>query len=101
MTARRSPAARKRAADTGSDPLQDQLALGRALRGLRERAGITQEQLAARLTIDPTYVSQVERGRRGVRWHTALRFLRALEATLGDLATEIEAHDGPSRSQRS
>src|SRR5262245_15764520 len=92
MTARRSSTARRRAADTGPDALQDQLALGRALRGLRDRAGITQEQLAARLAIDPTYVSQVERGRRGVRWHTVLRFLRALQATLGDLATEIEQH---------
>ncbi|MGA8365648.1 MAG: helix-turn-helix transcriptional regulator [Solirubrobacteraceae bacterium] len=101
MAARRSPDARRRAAVTGPDPLQDQLALGRALRGLRERAGITQEQLAARLAIDPTYVSQVERGRRGVRWHTVLRFLRALEATLGDLATEIETHDGSSRSRQS
>lgn len=100
MAARRSPAARRRAADTASDPLQDQLALGRALRGLRERAGITQDQLATRLAIDSTYVSQVERGRRGVRWHTVLRFLRALKVTLGDLATEIDGTPGPSRSRR-
>lgn len=101
MAARRSPDARRRAADTASDPLQDQLALGRALRRLRERAGITQDQLATRLAIDPTYVSQVERGRRGVRWHTVLRFLRALEATLVDLATEIETHDGSPRPRQS
>lgn len=80
-----------RGSSCGSDPLQDQLALGRALRGLREHAGITQEQRAARLAIDPTYVSQVECGRRGVHWHTVLRFLHALEATLGDLATESRA----------
>ncbi|MGA8364527.1 MAG: helix-turn-helix transcriptional regulator [Solirubrobacteraceae bacterium] len=100
MAARRSADARRRAADTASDPLQDQLALGRVLRGLRERAGITQDQLATRLAIDPTYVSQVERGRRGVRWHTVLRLLRALETTLGDLATEIDGTAGPSRSRR-
>jgi transcriptional regulator with XRE-family HTH domain len=100
MAARRSSDARRRVADTASDPLHDQLALGRALGGLRERAGITQEQLAARLAIDPTYISQVERGRRGVRWHTVLRFLRALKATLVDLATEIETHDDSSRSRR-
>jgi transcriptional regulator with XRE-family HTH domain len=100
MPARRTPAARRRPPDTTPDPLQDQLALGRALRGLRERAHITQDQLAARLAIDPTYVSQVERGRRGVRWHTVLRFLRALEATLVELATEIEGHHSPSKARR-
>ena len=84
----------------GADPLKDQLALGRALRELRSRAGMTQEQLAALLVIDPTYVSQVERGRRGVRWYTVLRFLRALEVTLGDLAAEIEKHDRSSRTRK-
>jgi DNA-binding transcriptional regulator YiaG len=35
---------------------QDQLILGRALRALRNEAGITQEQLAERLQVDPTFV---------------------------------------------
>jgi transcriptional regulator with XRE-family HTH domain len=67
-----------------------QSALGQALRELRHRAGITQEQLADRLGMDPTYVSQVERGRRGVRWYTVVRFLSALDASLHELAGEIE-----------
>jgi transcriptional regulator with XRE-family HTH domain len=72
------------------DARQDQAVLGRALQALRERADLTQDELARRLGIHATYVSQVERGRRGVRWHTVLRFLDALGADLRQLAAAIE-----------
>ena len=65
--------------------------LGKALRELREQAGLTQEALAARVEIGSTYVSQVENGHRGVRWHTLLAFLRALDADLRQLADAIDA----------
>lgn len=70
--------------------------LGRALRILRDRAEITQKQLAALLEMDATYISRIERGRRGVQWLTVQRFLRALDADLHQLADAIgeakEAH---------
>lgn len=75
------------------DESETQLQLGRALAALRAHTGITQEQLAGRLGIDPTYVSQVERGRRGVRWHTVLRFLAGVNATVHQLADELETAD--------
>ena len=75
---------------TGStDALRDQVILGRALRELRDRAELTQEQLAERIGIDLTYVSRVERGKRGVRWHTVMRFLRALDVDVHQLADAI------------
>jgi HTH-type transcriptional regulator, competence development regulator len=67
----------------------DQIILGRALRALREHAEMTQQQLAERIGIDPAVVGRIERGRRGVRWHTVRRFLRALDADLHDLARAI------------
>lgn len=72
---------------------RDQVVLGRALRELRDRAELRQDELGARLGIDATYISQVENGRRGVRWHTVMRFLRALDVTVGDLAAVIGGHD--------
>jgi Helix-turn-helix domain len=39
--------------------------------------------------MDPTYVSRIERGRRGVQWLTVLRFLRALGADLHQLADAV------------
>lgn len=70
---------------------QDQLVLGAALRALRKRTGITQEQLADRLGVDPTFVGRLERGQRGAHWRTIKRILVALELRPGDFATEIEA----------
>ena len=71
-----------------------QRALGQALRGLRQQAGITQEELGARVNIDPTYVSRVEGGRINLRWATLQRFLQALDANLADLAAEVEQEGG-------
>lgn len=79
----------KRNAET--TPEQDQLILGRALRALRKRAGITQEQLAERLGVDPTFVGRLERGQRGAHWRTIRRILAALDTGVGDFATEIDA----------
>ncbi len=79
---------------------QDQVVLGRGLRELRDRAGLRQDELGARLGIDATYISQVENGRRGVRWHTVMRFLRALDVTLADLAAVIKASDRNERKHR-
>jgi transcriptional regulator with XRE-family HTH domain len=80
----------------------DLIVLGRALRVLRDRAGLTQEQLADRLQMDATYVSRIERGRRGVQWLTVQRFLRALDVSLGDLAVVIgESSSTQDRKRRS
>jgi transcriptional regulator with XRE-family HTH domain len=68
---------------------QDQLVLGGALRELRRQAGLTQEQVGDRLGTDATFVSRIERGKRGVRWHTLQRFLRVLDADLHQLADAV------------
>ena len=72
------------------DADRDQIILGRALRELRDRAEITQGELAARMGIDLTYISRIERGKRGVRWHTVLRFLTALDSDLHELASAVD-----------
>ena len=72
------------------DAAEDHRSVGGALRALRHRADLTQEALAARSSIDVTYISQVENGKRGVRWHTVMRLLRAMGMRVGDLAAEID-----------
>jgi DNA-binding XRE family transcriptional regulator len=73
-----------------TDEDADKRALGEALRELRTRAGLTQEQLAEVAGADPTYLSQLEKGRRDTRWTTITRLLRALNATVVDLGAMIE-----------
>jgi transcriptional regulator with XRE-family HTH domain len=75
----------------------DKQTLGAALRVLRNRAGLTQEQFAALAGADPTYLSQLENGRRDTRWTTVMRLLRALGATLADLGDAIDKLDSPPK----
>lgn len=69
-----------------------QLALGRALRQLRHQAGLTQKELADKAEADDTYISQVETGRRDIRWSTITRLLDALDSSFAELAAEIQKH---------
>jgi XRE family transcriptional regulator, fatty acid utilization regulator len=77
----------KRQADRETD---EYVILGRALRELRDKAGLTQEGLAAKVGIGSTYVSQVEHAHRGIRWHTLLRFLDVLGVDLAQLGKAID-----------
>lgn len=65
-------------------------ALGRALRELRRTAGLTQVEAAELVGIRSTFVSLIERGERGLRWHTLQAFLRAYGADLRDLADALD-----------
>ncbi len=65
-------------------------ALGRALRDLRIRAGLTQAQVAANADVDAPYLSRVESGERDLRWSTVVRLLDALGADLHQLANATE-----------
>jgi len=64
--------------------------LGRALRALRKRAGLTQVEAAETIGIRSTFVSQIERGERGMRWHTLMAHLDAYHADLRLLGETIE-----------
>jgi XRE family transcriptional regulator, regulator of sulfur utilization len=76
---------------------QDQLILGHALRALRKHTGMTQEQVAERLGVDPTFVGRLERGQRGAHWRTIRRILAAVDASVSDFASEIDAAENSRR----
>ncbi len=77
--------------DQSTDPINDaQRALGKALRELRQQAGVTQKELGSRASAPDTYISQVETGQRDIRWSTVTRLLIALDMTVADLAAAIE-----------
>ena len=76
---------------------QDQLILGRAVRALRNEVGITQEQLAGRLKVDPTFVGRLERGQRGAHWRTIRRVLAALGVSVERFASAVEDAEREAR----
>jgi transcriptional regulator with XRE-family HTH domain len=53
---------------------------------------MTQVQAAEIVGIRSTFVSLIERGERGMRWHTLLAFLRAYGADLRALADALDGH---------
>ena len=69
----------------------EQIILGLALRALRKHAGMTQEQVAQRLEVDPTFIGRLERGQRGAHWRTIRRILVAIDASVSDFAREIDS----------
>jgi transcriptional regulator with XRE-family HTH domain len=77
---------------------QDQIILGQALRSLRKRAGMTQEQVAERLGVDATFVGRLERGQRGAHWRTIRRILAAVDSSVSDFANEIDTAERATRS---
>lgn len=69
---------------------RDLLVLGRTVRALRKRAGMTQEELAARASTMSNYLSLVENGKRGLRWPMVMRLLRAMGVSASEFGAEID-----------
>jgi transcriptional regulator with XRE-family HTH domain len=69
------------------DAVKSKQALARALRQIRDREEITQEDLAHRANVHVTWVSRMESGKKDPRWTS----LQALAAGLGVTAMEIVA----------
>ncbi len=60
-------------------------ALGRQVRGLRERRQLTQEQFARSASISVSFVSLLERGERSPSYETLLTIARALQVPVAQL----------------
>ncbi|MBE6951185.1 MAG: helix-turn-helix transcriptional regulator [Ruminococcaceae bacterium] len=63
---------------------------GKAIRTLRCKERISQEELAYRCGLHRTYVSDVELGKRNVSLENIDRISQALNITLADLFTEVD-----------
>lgn len=71
-----------------------QRALGQAIRQLRTDRGLSQEDLAYRADVHPTWVSHLESGRNNPSWATVQRLSEALGVKLSDLAALAEVFEG-------
>lgn len=80
-----------------SDSYKD---LTRLLREAREKAGLTQEQLAAALGEDQSFVSKVERRERRLDLEELRRFCSALGVPLADIITQWETGIAAGASPR-
>jgi len=65
--------------------------LGQQIRAIRTTKGVSMEALAEHACLSPTYVSEIERGRKEPSVQTLLKVARALNVQLSDLTAPLEA----------
>ena len=71
------------------------------LRETRQRAGVTQIELAERVKQTQSYISKVERGECRLDIVQIRQFCLALKTTLPDFVNEYESRIGASRRKKS
>ena len=65
--------------------------LGQNVRQTREIKQLTQEKLAELASLDPTYISGIERGLRNPGIQNVAKIAKALGVTTSELCKEVEA----------
>jgi transcriptional regulator with XRE-family HTH domain len=71
-------------------PKQSHLALGKAIREVRKKKGLSQEALGLEAGLDRTYVSSVERGRRNISFDNLVKIAETLEVRPSQLLVRWE-----------
>ncbi|MEX1163775.1 MAG: helix-turn-helix transcriptional regulator [Nitriliruptor sp.] len=84
----------------GDAPVTTRQRLGTALRERRLATGLSQTEVARRVGISPSALSQVERGVRGPSGDTLVRLWEVLEVPFGPVGTEPRGHLVSRRSGR-
>ena len=64
-------------------------AIGARIKAARERAGITQEDLAAELEMSPTHISVLERGLKAPKLETLVNIANALHVSSDMLLQDV------------
>lgn len=72
---------------------QPQPALGKAVRELRRKRGLTQEDLAHRADITTGTLSLIERGQANPTWSTVRGIANALGVSMSELGGLADKHD--------
>ena len=75
------------------EPSNQQRALGGAIRYIREREGMTQEDLAHGADVHATWVSRIESGRFDPRWSSVRQLAIALDVKLLEIVALAEANE--------
>jgi transcriptional regulator with XRE-family HTH domain len=65
--------------------------LGRVLAETRRKAGLSQEALAAKAKLHPTYISQLERGLKSPTVRVLVEIAKACHTTASDVLQEAES----------
>lgn len=67
-----------------------QVRLGNAVKHVRNRVGMTQEQLANKIDMHATYISDIERGARNPSWEAISRLARGMGVGVAEIAADYD-----------
>ena len=67
-----------------------QARIGKAVKTVRTAQGLTQEDLAAKADLHPTYISDVERGARNPSWDVIARIAEGMGVPVAVIAAEYD-----------
>jgi len=68
--------------------------LGETIRSLRKKQGLTQEQLAERSDLDPTYISGIERGIRNPSFKSLVCLAKGFGISVSEMCVTIPSVKG-------
>lgn len=84
-----------------ADRAATQARLGRAIKQVRIKRGLTQEQVSASSGLHPTYISDIERGARNPSWEAITRLADGIGVSTAEIAGEYDAEDHNSGTAKS
>ena len=67
--------------------------IGARISRLRAKKGLTQEELAERMGINPKYLSSIERGKENPTLQTLIKASESLEIDFSEMLSILEAED--------
>ena len=71
--------------------------IGARIKEIRNKKGLTQEQLSEKMEINPKYLSSIERGCENPTLNTLIKLSESLEVDLGEIFSFIQIEDPEKR----
>ncbi|MGE8080047.1 helix-turn-helix domain-containing protein [Peribacillus loiseleuriae] len=72
--------------------------IGERLRFFRKRFGLSQEELAYRVSLHPTYIGQIERGEKNLTIESLEKIVEELEITFEELFHNVTIGENKNKS---
>ena len=88
-----SSASIRQAEEGGRKDLDTKQIIGARISRLRASKGLTQEELAERMGINPKYLSSIERGKENPTLQTLIKASESLEIDFSEMLSILEAED--------
>jgi len=71
--------------------------IGSRIQNIRNKKGITQEQLSESVGINPKYLSSIERGKENPTLNTLLKIVQSLDVNLNEVFSDVQIEDPAKR----